>query len=85
MACTAQRFDRLCDALRGKDYLVGFFTVADIAMATVLREANATDLVANRPALAHCLTRCLERPAFKRALDAQLAVFDANQPQGEAE
>lgn len=84
MAFAGQRFDRLADALEGRDYLAGPFTVADIAMATVLREAGDTDLVSARPALAAYLARCLERPAFKRALSAQLAVFAANQPEGEA-
>lgn len=79
-----QRFDRLADALDGSDYLAGQFTVADIAMATVLREAGETDLVSNRPALAAYLARCLARPAFERALEAQMAVFAAHEPQGEA-
>jgi glutathione S-transferase len=79
-----QRFDRLADALDGNDYLAGRFSVADIAMATVLREAGETDLVAGRPALAAYLARCLARPAFERALEAQLAVFAAHEPQGEA-
>jgi glutathione S-transferase len=79
-----QRLDRLTDALDGHDYLVGRFTVADIAMATVLREAGRTDLVSSRPALAAYLARCLARPAFERALEAQMAVFAAHEPQGEA-
>jgi glutathione S-transferase len=78
-----QRLDRLADALDGKDYLAGQFTVADIAMATVLREAQDTDLVSSRPVLAAYLARCLARPAFERALDAQLAVFAAHEPEGE--
>lgn len=79
-----ERFDRLTDALDGKDYLAGQFTVADIAMATVLREAGETDLVSSRPVLAAYLARCLARPAFERALDAQMAAFAAHEPQGEA-
>lgn len=79
-----QRFDRLADALDGNDYLAGRFSVADIAMATVLREAGETDLVSGRPVLAAYLARCLARPAFERALEAQLAVFAAHEPQGEA-
>ena len=84
MEFAGQRLDRLADALEGRDYLAGPFTIADIAMATVLREAGDTDLVSSRPALAAYRARCLGRPAFKRALDAQLAVFAANQPEGEA-
>jgi glutathione S-transferase len=75
-----QRLDCLGDALKGRDYLAGAFSVADIAMATVLREAGDTDLVSARPVLAAYLERCLDRPAFSRALDAQLAAFRANEP-----
>ncbi len=73
------RLDRLSHALGEKDYLAGPFTVADIAMATVLREAGDTDLVSSRPHLAAYLKRCLARPAFNRALDAQLSVFRAHE------
>lgn len=75
------RFDRLSDALGDKDYLDGAFSVADIAMATVLREAGETDLVSSRPRLDAYLARCLARPAFKRALKAQLASFRAYEAQ----
>lgn len=82
MKFAAARFDRLSDALEGKDYLDGAFSVADIAMASILRLADGTDLVASRPILAAYLKRCLERPAFARALEAQLAVFRDHQPKG---
>lgn len=75
-----QRLDRLGNALGENEYLNGDFSVADIAMATVLREAGNTDLVSSRPALAAYLARCIERPAFERALEAQLAVFRSNAP-----
>lgn len=73
------RFDKLSDALGDKNYLDGAFSVADIAMATVLREAGETDLVSSRGNLRRYLDRCLARPAFKRALDAQLAAFRQNE------
>lgn len=73
------RFDKLSDALGDKDYLDGAFSVADIAMATVMREAGETDLVSSRGNLRRYLDRCLARPAFKRALDAQLAAFRENE------
>ena len=71
-----QRFDRLADALGGSDWLAGDFSIADIAMATVLREAGETDLVSSRPNLAAYVKRAMARPAFQRALAAQLAAFD---------
>lgn len=70
-----QRFDRLATALDGRDWFAGDFSIADIAMATVLREADRTDLVSSRPALAAYLDRALARPAFQRAIEAQLAAF----------
>jgi glutathione S-transferase len=69
------RLDRMSDALGEREYLAGRFSVADIAMATVLRELGETDLVSSRPALQAYLDRCLARPAFGRALKAQLADF----------
>lgn len=75
-----KRLDRLADALGEKDYLAGRFCIADIAMSTVLREADHTGLVSLRPNLAAYLERCLARPAFARALEAQLAAFRANAP-----
>lgn len=76
----AQRLDRLSDALGEQEYLAGDFSVADIAMATVLREAGDTDLLTSRPRLDAYLARCIGRPAFQRALDAQLAVFKQHEP-----
>lgn len=70
------RLGRLNDAIGGKDYLAGEFTVADIAMATVLREAVEAGLIAEQPRLQAYLDRCLARPAFQRALAAQLDAFD---------
>jgi glutathione S-transferase len=69
------RFGRLSDALGDKAYLVGDFSIADIAMATVLREGVEAGLIAEYPRLAAYLDRCTGRPAFQRAMDAQLASF----------
>ena len=32
------------------------------------------------PTLAPYMTRCIERPAFERALEAQMTVFKAHEP-----
>jgi glutathione S-transferase len=66
--------------LDGKDYLLGGFTAADILLATVLRELEASGILAGYPAVQAYLDRCLDRPAWKRALAAQLATFEANAP-----
>ena len=44
-------------------------------MATVLREAVEAGLIAEQPRLQAYLDRCLARPAFQRALAAQLEAF----------
>src|SRR3546814_136150 len=62
------RLGRLNDAMGDKDYLTGTFSVADIAMATVLREAVRARLIAELPRLQAYLDRCLARPAFQRAM-----------------
>lgn len=74
------RLDRLAAALGSREWLAGPFSVADIAMATVLREAQDTDLLTERPVLAAYLERATARPAFARALAAQLAAFSDKPP-----
>jgi len=75
MADIGKRLDRLADALGDRDWLVGEFSVADIAMVTVLRNADGSELISSRPALAAYMERGMARPGFQRAMDAQLADF----------
>src|SRR5262249_32700722 len=53
----------------------GRFTAGDLMMATVLRILNHTDIVTSDKRLAAYIDRCTARPAFKRALDAQVGDF----------
>lgn len=69
------RLDSLSAWLTGRDYLEDRFTAADIMMTTVLRIPRHIDLIAKMPALEAYKQRCEARPAFKRALDAQMADF----------
>jgi glutathione S-transferase len=69
------RLSQLADALGERDYLDGRFTCADLMMATVLRISRNTDLVAAQPRLDAYLKRCEARPAFQRALEAQMKDF----------
>jgi glutathione S-transferase len=69
------RLTALSDWLAGRDYLEDRFTAADLLMTTVLRIPRHCDLVAQLPVLEAYRLRCEARPAFKRALDAQLADF----------
>ncbi len=72
-----KRLAELAAALGAKDWLDGGrFTAGDLLMATVLRILRHTDLVAGA-GLAPYLARCEARPAFQRALDAQMAAFAA--------
>jgi len=70
-----QKLKRVNDALTGKDWLAGQFSIADIMMVTVLNGLRHTDLVAEYPALAAYHKRGTERPAYQRALAAQMADF----------
>ena len=64
----------LAKRLGDKPFLDGDqFTVGDLMMATVLRFHSDTSSL--DPRLVAYLGRCTSRPAFKRALDAQLADF----------
>ena len=61
--------------LGDKDYLEGEFSAADIIMGTVMREIDNEELMAEFPTLTAYRDRCIARPAFGRALEAQLASF----------
>lgn len=74
------RLDELAAALRGRDYLEGRFTAADLMMTTVLRILRHTDLVSAHPVLAPYVARCEARPAFQKALAGQLAPFERHAP-----
>ena len=69
-----KKLDALAKRLGDKPFLDGeHFTVGDLMMTTVLRFHSDTSKLDSR--LVAYLTRCTSRPAFKRALDAQLADF----------
>jgi glutathione S-transferase len=69
-----KRTSALSKALGDKPYLDGDrFTVGDLMMSTVLR--ILPEITANDKRLAAYVARCTGRPAFKRALDAQLGDF----------
>jgi glutathione S-transferase len=77
LAKVETRFAALNERLGQQDYLeAGRFTAADILMVTVLRNLRHCDIVAQYPALYAYMKRCEARPAFERALDAQMTDFD---------
>jgi glutathione S-transferase len=73
-----KRLQDLATALGERSYLEDRFTAADLLMTTVLRLLRHTDIVAGIPALENYRLRCEARPAFQRALAAQMAVFARN-------
>jgi glutathione S-transferase len=70
------RLNALIDRLDGRDYLEDRFTAADLLMTTVLRIPRHCDLIAQYPVLDKYRLRCEARPAFKKALAAQMADFN---------
>jgi len=74
------RLEALASSLAGRDYLEGSFTAGDLMMASVLRFLRHTSMVTDMPVLAAYQARCEARPAFARALAAQLAPFEKHQP-----
>ena len=71
----ANRLGVLTKCLGGQEYLLGRFTAADIMMATVLRDIRTQGYLDAWPALEAYVERCEARPAFRRALEAQMANF----------
>jgi glutathione S-transferase len=71
-----KRLAQLATVLDGKDWLEGRFTAGDLMMVTVLRMLHTTDLLDREPAIKAYVARGEARPAFQRALAAQLAAFE---------
>lgn len=83
-AFTRMKLSSLAKRVAGREWLEDRFTIGDLMMATVLRLLRHTDIVTADPVLGPYLARCEARPAFQRALEAQLAPFAENAPAFEA-
>jgi len=71
-----RRLAALSKSLGEKPFLDGDrFTAGDLMMSSVLRIFTGKDIVTGDPRLAAYIGRCTARPAFARALAAQLADF----------
>ena len=75
-AFTRMKLASLARWLKGRDYLDDRFTAGDLMMTTVLRILRHTDIVSGDPVLGPYVARCEARPAFHRALAAQIAAFE---------
>jgi len=70
-----KRLHDLSTRLGDADWLDGAFSAGDLLMVTVLRRLHGSAMLEEYPNLAAYVARGEARPAFKRAFDAQLAVF----------
>jgi glutathione S-transferase len=69
------RLDELAAWLGTADWLEGAFSAGDLLMVQVLRRLRSSDLLDATPNLSAYIDRAEARPAFKRAFQAQWAVF----------
>jgi len=69
------RLDQLSVRLRDADWLDGAFSAGDLMMVSVLLRLKSSGILDEFPNLAAYVARGEARPAYKRAFDAQLAVY----------
>lgn len=72
---TKLRLTRMEPVLAGREWLTGTFSIADIAMADVLRLVDRFDGMKDYPACRAYVTRATARPAFAKAHADQMAHF----------
>ncbi|AJD41570.1 glutathione S-transferase family protein [Rhizobium sp. SEMIA 4085] len=72
-----KRLSELSDRLGDADWLDGEFSAGDLLMVSVLLRLNGSGILDEYPNLSAYVARGEARPAYKRAFDAQLAVFIA--------
>ena len=71
------RLAQLATRLGDAEWLDGPFSAGDLLMVTVLRRLDGSGLLEAFPNLAAYVARGEARPAYRRAFDAQFAVFKA--------
>ena len=76
------RLDALSARLGEADWLDGAFSAGDLLMIAVLRRLHGSGVLETYPNLLAYVARGEARPAFRRAFDAQLAVFHAPSAEG---
>jgi glutathione S-transferase len=74
------RLRELSSHLADADWLDGAFSAGDLLMVTVLRRLNSSGLLNQYPTLSAYIARGEARPAYQRAFDDQLAVFNGTPP-----
>lgn len=74
-----QRLDQFNTALGDRRWLVGdSFTIADLMMGSVLKIPRNLGLLEGLPTLAAYQDRCLDRPAYRKAIADQRATIAAH-------
>jgi glutathione S-transferase len=73
------RLGELSNRLGDADWLDGEFSAGDLLMVSVLLRLGGSGILEEYPTLSAYVARGEARPAYKRAFDAQLAVFVASQ------
>jgi glutathione S-transferase len=76
------RLGELSSRLGDADWLDGAFSAGDLMMVAVLLRLKASGMLDEYPNLSAYVARGEARPAYKRAFDAQLAVFTGRPPTG---
>jgi glutathione S-transferase len=71
------RLKQLSSRLNHADWLDGAFGAGDLMMVSVLLRVKSSGILDEYPNLSAYVARGEARPAYKRAFDAQLAVFTA--------
>jgi glutathione S-transferase len=76
------RLSELSARLGDAGWLNGAFSAADLLMVHVLQRLKGSGILDEFPNLSAYVARAEARPAYKRAFDAQLAVFTGKPPTG---
>ena len=76
------RLGELSGRLGDAEWLDGAFSAGDLMMVAVLLRLKASDMLDKYPNPSAYVARGEGRPAYKRAFDAQLAVFTGKPPTG---
>ena len=76
------RLNELSGRLGDADWLDGSFSAGDLMMVAVLLRLKPSGILHEYPNLSAYVARGEARPAFRRAFDAQLAVFTGKAPIG---
>lgn len=81
----AERLGEVAARLGDRPWFDDDFTIGDLMMVAVLRILAGSNMLAAHPTLVTYVARGTARPAFARALAAQLAGFTGEPPAGYAE